>query len=39
MRIYTQEISMEFGIEKYAIQIMRSGNRQMTEGIEMLNRE
>ena len=34
MRIYSQDIVMEFGIEKYAMLIIRSGKRQMTEGME-----
>ena len=32
-----QDIGMEFFIEKYAMQIMRSVKRQMTEGIELTN--
>ena len=31
VRIYIQDIGMEFGIEKCAMLIMRSGKRQMTE--------
>ena len=30
----SEDIGMEFGIEKYAILIMKSGKRQMIEGIE-----
>ena len=32
--IYSQNIVMEFGIEKCAMLIMRSGKRQITERIE-----
>ena len=32
-------MGMEFGIEKCAIQIMRSEKRQIAEGIEQLNQE
>ena len=30
---------MEFGIEKYAMVIMKSGKRQMTDGVELPNQE
>ena len=33
VRIYNQDIGMEFGIEKCAMLIMRSRKRQMTERI------
>ena len=36
--IYYLDIGMEFGIEKCAMK-MRSGKRQMTEGIELSNQE
>ena len=36
-RIISQDIGMEFGIEKYAILIMKSRKRQITEGIELPN--
>ena len=39
MRIYSDDIGMEFGIEKYAVLIMKSGKQQMTEGIELPNQE
>ena len=39
MKIYSQNIGMEFGIEKCAIQIMRNGKRQKTDGIELPNQE
>ena len=37
MRIYSQDIGMEFGIEKGAIQTMRNGERKITEGRELPN--
>ena len=39
VRMYSQDIGMEYDIEKYATIIMRSGKRQMTEGIELPNQE
>ena len=36
VRIYSQEIGMEFGIEKCAQLIMKSGKRHMTEGMELI---
>ena len=39
IRIYSQDIEMEFGIEKCVMLIMKSGKRQITEGIEMPNQE
>ena len=36
VRIYSQDIGMEFGIEKYAIFVMKSGKRHMTDGMELL---
>ena len=38
-KMYSQDIGMEFGIEKYAMLIMRSGKRQIMEGIEQSNQE
>ena len=38
IRIYSQDIGMEFGIEKCATLIIR-GKRQMREGIELPNQE
>ena len=32
--IYREDIGMEFGIEECAMLIMKSGKRQMTEGIK-----
>ena len=37
MRIYSQKIGMEFGKEKCVMLMMRSGKRDMTEGIELPN--
>ena len=39
VRIYGGDIGMESDNEKYAMLIMRSGKRQMTEGIELPNEE
>ena len=39
VRIYSDDITMEFGIEKYAVLIMKSWKRQMTKGIELPNQE
>ena len=36
---YNQHIGMEFDIEKCAMLIMKSGKRQITEGIELPNQE
>ena len=35
MRIYNQDIQMEFDIKKCTMLIMKSGKRQITEGIEI----
>ena len=37
VRIYDQDIEMEYGIEKCAMLIMKSGKWQLTEGIELSN--
>ena len=39
IRICSQDIGMEFGIEKCAMFIIRSGKRQITEGIRLSNQE
>ena len=39
VRIYSDDTGIEFGIEKCAMQIMRSQKWQMTEGRELLNQE
>ena len=38
-RIYSQDIGMEFGIEICAMLIMKSRKEQITEGIELPNKE
>ena len=38
-RIYSQDIGVEFCIEKCAMLVMKSGKRHMTEGIELPNQE
>ena len=35
MRIYNHDTGMEFGIEKCAMLIMKSGKRHMTDGLEL----
>ena len=35
VRIYRQDIRMEFGIEKYALLILKSGKRRLTDGMEL----
>ena len=37
VKIYSQDIKMEFGIEKWSMLVMRSGKRHMTEGVELPN--
>ena len=39
VRIYSQDIGMEFGIEKCALLVMKSGKRQLTDGIELSNQD
>ena len=39
IKIYSQDIGMEFGIEKCANLIMKGGKRETTEGIELSNQE
>ena len=38
-RIYSQDIGMEFGIEKCAMLVMKSGKRHMTDGMELPNND
>ena len=38
MRIYSQDIEMEFSIEKCAMLVIKSGKRHMTEGVELSNK-
>ena len=35
VRIYSQDIGMEFGIEKCAMIVMKSDKRHMTDGMEL----
>ena len=37
VRIYSQDVGMEFGIEKCAMLGMKSGKRYITEGVELQN--
>ena len=39
VRIYSQDIGMEFGSEKCAMLVMKSGKRQTTDGIELPNQD
>ena len=39
VRIYSQDIGMEFSIEKCAMLVMKSGKRHMTDGMELPNHE
>ena len=39
VRIYCQDIRMEFGIEKCAILVMKSGKRHLTDGMEQPNQD
>ena len=39
VRIYSQDIGMEFGIEKCALLVMKSGKRHLTDGIKLPNQD
>ena len=39
VRIYSQDIGMEFGIEKCAMPIMKIGKRHLTDGMELPNQD
>ena len=39
VRIYSQDIGMEFGIDKCAMLVMKSGKRHLTDGMELLNQD
>ena len=39
VRIYSQDIGMEFGIEKCAMFVMKSGKRHMADGMELPNHD
>ena len=39
VRIYSQDIGMEFGIEKCALLVRKSGKQHLTGGIELPNQD
>ena len=39
VRMYSQDIGMEFGLEKYAMFVMKSGKRHITDGMERPNQD
>ena len=39
VRIYSQDIGMEFGIEKCALLVMKNGKRHKTDGMELPNQD
>ena len=39
VRIYSQDIGMEFGIDKCAMLVIKSGKQHMTDGMELPNHE
>ena len=39
VRIYTQDIGMEFGIEKCTLLVMKICKRHLTDGIELPNKD
>ena len=39
LRIFSQDIEMEFGIEKCSIQVMKSGKRHLTNGMKLQNQD
>ena len=39
VRIYSEDIGMDFGIEKYATLVMKSGKRHLTDGVELPNQD
>ena len=39
MRIYSQDIGMEFGIEKCAMVVMKSGKRYLKDAMELPNQD
>ena len=39
VRIYSQDIGMEFGIEKCAMLVMKIGKRHLTDGTEISNQD
>ena len=39
VKIYSQDIGMELGIEKWALVVMKSGKRNLTDGREVPNKD
>ena len=39
VRIYSRDIGIEFGIEKCAMLVIKSGKRQLTDGMELPNKD
>ena len=39
VRIYSQDVGMEFSIEKCSMLIMKSGKRHLTDGMELPNQD
>ena len=39
VRIYSQDIGMEFGIKKCAMLVMKSGKRHLPDGLELPNQD
>ena len=39
VRIYSQDIGMEFGIEKCSMLVMKSGKRHLNDGMELPNQD
>ena len=39
VRIYSRDIGMEFGIEKCSMLVMKSGKRQLIDGMELPNQD
>ena len=39
VRIYSQDIGMEFGIEKCTMLVMKSGKQNLTDGMELPNQD
>ena len=39
IRVYSQDVGMEFGIEKFAMLVMKSGKWHMTDWMELPNHD
>ena len=39
LRIYSQDIGIEFGIEAFSMQVIKSGKRHITDGTELPNQD